>query len=174
MITPGFCKLLALANREGAGNAGGSSRTRRCPGSDIRMMLRRVHLRMSEPKGHQQILFSCVALDLTFAFRSRGNIDANVKSATLALRAKVKSTQASHHRSAERSGIPCANGFTVSFVLAPETGLGCLRVVSAMRWHCRQRDISVGILGPHDFAVREPRPRLEAQPSSIASRAQRP
>jgi hypothetical protein len=24
-------------------------------------------------------------------------------------------------------GIPCASGFTVSFVLAPETGLYCLR-----------------------------------------------
>ena len=90
IITPGFCKSLALVNREGAGNAGGSSRTRRCPGSDIRMMLRRVHLRMSEPKGHQQILSSSVALDLTFATRTRSDTDANVKSATLALRAKVK------------------------------------------------------------------------------------
>jgi hypothetical protein len=49
-----------------------------------------------------------------------------------ALRAKVKSTQASHHRSAERSGIPCAMVVPVSFVLAPETGL----VVSVSSAQC--------------------------------------
>jgi hypothetical protein len=43
---------------------------------------------------------------------------------------------------------------TVSFVLAPETGL-VVSVASAMRQHCRRLDISVGISGPHDFAVRE-------------------
>jgi len=32
---------------------------------------------------------------------------------------------------------PHANGFTVSFVLAPETGLSCLRP-RAMRKHCRE------------------------------------
>jgi len=43
---------------------------------------------------------------------------------------------------------------TVSFVLAPETGLCCLRHLRDAKHH-RKVDISVGISGPHDFAVRE-------------------
>jgi hypothetical protein len=39
-----------------------------CPGSVIRIISRRVRLRMSEPKGHQQISDSSVVLDLTFRF----------------------------------------------------------------------------------------------------------
>jgi len=35
-----------------------------CPGSDIRTMPRRLRLRMSEPKGHQQTWLSRVVLDL--------------------------------------------------------------------------------------------------------------
>ena len=43
------------------------------------------------------------------------------------------------------------NGFTVSFVLSPVTGLFCHR----RRRNCfRQLDASVGASGPHDFAVR--------------------
>jgi hypothetical protein len=44
---------------------------------------------------------------------------------------------------------------TVSFVLASETGL-VVSVIGVMRKHRRQLDISVGISGPHDFAVRGP------------------
>src|SRR6516225_5654106 len=55
-----------------------------CPGSDIRIPSRQVRLRMSEPKGHQQTLDSSVVLDLTFASRTRGDAEANVKSTTLA------------------------------------------------------------------------------------------
>jgi hypothetical protein len=54
------------------------------PGSDIRTMPRQARLRMSEPKGHQQILDSSVDLDLTFVWRTRGNTETNVKSTTLA------------------------------------------------------------------------------------------
>jgi ribonuclease D len=39
---------------------------------------------MSEPKGHQQIFDSGVVLDLTFASQTRGDTEANVKSAALA------------------------------------------------------------------------------------------
>ena len=42
---------------------------------------------------------------------------------------------------------------TAYFVLAPETGLYCLRRRRDAKHH-RQLDISVGISGPHDFAVR--------------------
>ena len=42
---------------------------------------------------------------------------------------------------------------TVSFVLAPETGL-VVSVAAEKRQLLRQLDISVGISGPHDFAVR--------------------
>jgi hypothetical protein len=38
----------------------------------------------SEPKGHQQLYDSSVALDLTFLRMTRGNAARNVKSATLA------------------------------------------------------------------------------------------
>src|SRR5215471_4921549 len=49
-----------------------------CPGSDIRIMSWRVRLRMSEPKGHWQILDSSVVLDLTFASRARSDTEANI------------------------------------------------------------------------------------------------
>jgi hypothetical protein len=43
---------------------------------------------------------------------------------THSLACKVKKhTSFSHHRFAETTGIPCAMVLTVSFVLAPETGL---------------------------------------------------
>jgi hypothetical protein len=40
-----------------------------CPGSE-RIMSRRVGLRMSEPKGHQQARDSSVVSELTFAFKN--------------------------------------------------------------------------------------------------------
>src|SRR5690242_18259594 len=51
-----------------------------CPGSDIRIMSPRIRLRMSEPKGHWLISDSGAVLDLTFAWGTRGNTEANVKS----------------------------------------------------------------------------------------------
>jgi hypothetical protein len=54
------------------------------------------------------------------------------------------------------AGLPCANGFTASFALSPETWLCCLR-----HWHDtkhrRQLDTCLGVSGPHDFAVRSQR-----------------
>jgi hypothetical protein len=43
---------------------------------------------------------------------------------------------------------------TVSFALSSGTGLSCPRRWPQCEKHCRQLDISVGISGPHDFAVR--------------------
>jgi hypothetical protein len=45
---------------------------------------------------------------------------------------------------------------TVSFVLSPVTGLYCHRRRRDAE-HRRQLDISVGMSGPHDFAVRAQR-----------------
>jgi hypothetical protein len=61
---------------------------------------------------------------------------------------------------------------TVSFVLAPETGLCCLRRLRDAKHH-RKVDISVGISGPHDFAVRLLVHSSYAPKASTASRAQR-
>jgi len=62
---------------------------------------------------------------------------------------------------------------TVSFVLFLVIGLSCHHHRRDAKHH-RPLDASVEASEPHDFAVREPRARLKAQPSSIASRAQRP
>jgi hypothetical protein len=40
---------------------------------------------------------------------------------------RIKAHKNSHHRYAERSGIPCAMVLTVSFVFSPGTGLCCPR-----------------------------------------------
>jgi hypothetical protein len=45
---------------------------------------------------------------------------------------------------------------TVSFVISPVTGLSCHR---RQRNRFRQLDTSVGVSGPHDFAVRESLPQ---------------
>ena len=67
--------------------------------------------------------------------------------------AKQKAHELITTGSPKQSGFPCAVVLTVSFVLAPETGL----VVSVGdNASCVAPDISVGISGPHDFAVRSP------------------
>ena len=61
------------------------------------------------------------------------------------------------------------NGFTAYFVLSPVTGLSCHR----HRRNCfHQLDTSVGVSGPHDFAVREtaPRQRTASRPPHPAAR----
>ena len=90
-------------------------------------MARFVRLRMSEPKGHQQIFYSSAASDLTFAWRTRGNTDADVKSAALASRAKVKSTRVSHHRFTGQHRHSLRNGFTAYSALSPMIELCCHR-----------------------------------------------
>jgi hypothetical protein len=58
---------------------------------------------------------------------------------------------------------------TAYFVLATETGLCCLRRQRDAKHH-RQLDISVGISGPHDFAVREMSAFALAPQAATASR----
>jgi hypothetical protein len=53
--------------------------------------------------------------------------------------------------SAGTTGIPCAMVLTVSFVLSPGTGLSCPRYRAD---RSARLDTSVGMPGPHDFAVR--------------------
>jgi hypothetical protein len=56
------------------------------------------------------------------------------------------------------------------FVLSSKTGF-VVSVASAMRKHRHQLDISIGMSGPHDFAVRKSAVRLSApwRPSHPAS-----
>jgi len=60
-----------------------------------------------------------------------------------------------------------AQWFTAYIALSPATGLFCHR----RPWSClHELDTSVGVSGPHDFAVRIRRPRLKAPSASTASR----
>src|ERR1700730_7444806 len=60
-----------------------------------------------------------------------------------------------------------AQWFTAYIALSPATGLFCHR----RPWSClHELDTSVGVSGPHDFAVRVRRPRLKAPSASTASR----
>src|SRR6202049_4908666 len=66
----------------------------------------------------------------------------------------------------ESPGIP-AQWFTAYIALSPATGLFCHR----RPWSClHELDTSVGVSGPHDFAVRVRRPRLKAPSAAAASR----
>jgi hypothetical protein len=85
-----------------------------------------------------------------------------------------KAYERSHRRQAGSDpAFPARLVLTVSFVLSLVIGL-VVTIASAMRKHRRQLDISVEMLGPHDFAVQDLRARLPHKTSSIASRAQRP
>jgi hypothetical protein len=96
-----------------------------------------------------------------------GSRECRAPDAPAALRAKVESTQASHHGHAGSPGIPRAMVLTAYFALSPVTGLSCHR---RRRNLFRQLDASVGASGPHDFAVRKVALSSAAQPASIASR----
>src|ERR1700735_3447476 len=65
----------------------------------------------------------------------------------------VESTRVSHHRFTGTPGLPCAMVLTAYFALSPVTGLVCHRHRRDAKHH-RQLDTSVGVSGPHDFAVR--------------------
>jgi hypothetical protein len=56
-----------------------------------------------------------------------------------------------HTGSAEAIRPSLRNGFTAYFALSPVTGLSCHR---HQRFVTRRLDTSVGVSGPHDFAVR--------------------
>ena len=85
----------------------------------------------------------------------RGRRECRALGAPAALRAKIKSTQASHHghtgdiRHSPRNGF---NGFLRG--LPGEPGL-LPPSQATMRKHCCLLDTSVGVSGRHDFAVRD-------------------
>jgi hypothetical protein len=81
----------------------------------------------------------------------RGRGECRVPIAPAALRAKVESTQASHHGRTGTPGIPARSGFNGYSALSPVIGLVCHR-----RWRdCfHQLDAGVEASGPHVFAAR--------------------
>jgi hypothetical protein len=73
---------------------------------------------------------------------------------THSLACKVKKhTSFSHHRFAETTGIPCAMVLRFPSCSPRRPGF-IVSVIGVTRERHRQLDISVGISGPHDFAVR--------------------
>jgi hypothetical protein len=80
-----------------------------------------------------------------------------------------KTRTSSHRRFAETFRHSPRDGFTVSFVLSQETGLCCL--LHLRESSSRKLDISVGMPGPHDFAVRVDALRLSRANASIAFHA---
>jgi hypothetical protein len=73
------------------------------------------------------------------------------RNAPAALRANEESTQASHHRYAETSGIPCT---TVYGLWRALPGVPGLIAPVTLRNVLAKLDLSVGRPGPHAFAVR--------------------
>src|SRR5215475_7152112 len=69
---------------------------------------------MSEPKGHWQEYDSSAVLDLTFAMRTRGNTEANVKSTALAGRRCPEATFTSSAPASPLPIAPCCNEFSIS------------------------------------------------------------
>ena len=92
--------------------------------------------------------------------------------APAASRAVESSTRVSHHRSTERTGIPCAMVLTAYFALSRVTGLFCHPRPAE---HSTELDASVGASGPHDFTVRFSivRPAHFHVPDAAASTASR-
>jgi hypothetical protein len=85
--------------------------------------------------------------------KNRGRRESRVPVAPAAACAVVESTRVSHHRSTGTPGLPCAMVLTAYSALSPVTGLVCHRRQRDAKHH-RQLDTSVGVSGPHDFAVR--------------------
>ena len=91
---------------------------------------------------------------------------------TLHPRSRVQKMHKEAHTSIQvqrrQSDIPCAMVLTVSFVLSSVTGLCChRRSREALASH--ELDTSVGVSGPHDFAVRDTGVRLSPLSASTAS-----
>jgi hypothetical protein len=83
--------------------------------------------------------------------------------------ANEKAHKRSHCGHAGTPGIPRGDGFTVSFVVSPETGF-VASVPGVKRQLHRQVDTSIGVPGRYDFAVRKPRRSSFGGLASIASR----
>jgi hypothetical protein len=114
---------------------------------------------MSEPKGHQQISYSSVALDLTFASVDSRPYCRECQIRHTSLGCKNKSTPSkSTTVTPETSGIPRAMVLTASFVLSPVIGL--VATVPAQCEALSRVSIGVEMPGPHGFAVRNTRIRL--------------
>jgi hypothetical protein len=79
-----------------------------------------------------------------------------------------KKARGRHHRFTGFNRHSLHNGFTVSFVLSPVTGL--IATVIPEKLASQELDASIGASGPHDFAVRVSAVRLRAPLASIASR----
>src|ERR1700682_2366157 len=82
---------------------------------------------------------------------NRGRREDRVRAAPAVSRAIVQNKTAHEHTgSAETLRPSLRNGFTAYTILSPATGLSCHR----RRRNCFHRlDHSVGVSGPHDFAV---------------------
>jgi hypothetical protein len=89
----------------------------------------------------------------------RGRRECRVHDAPIASCAMKKAHERSHYRCTEINRHSLRDGFTVSFVLFPGTGL----VVPVVRRVLHDLGASVGAPEPHDFAVRNMR-RSSAAP----------
>jgi hypothetical protein len=103
--------------------------------------------------------------------KEEGAGNAGCVSAPAALRAKIKSTQASHHRFAETFRHSPRNGFNGFLRALPGDRAFLPPLQVAMRKHRHPLDVSVETSGPHDFTVRHHVVRLFDIAASIASRA---
>jgi hypothetical protein len=109
---------------------------------------------MPEPKGHQQILNSSVVWiwpsheELAATLMRRPNPPHYPRAQ------KTKAHELVTTGSPKHSGIPCANGFDGFLRARPGDRALLSPSSSAMRSIVTKLDISVGISGPHDFAVR--------------------
>ena len=84
--------------------------------------------------------------------KSRGRRECRVLDAPAASHADEESMRVSHHRYAERSGIPRAMVLRLIAGSPRRPGFDCLRRLKAIAFRL---DPSVGGPGPHAFAVRE-------------------
>jgi len=98
-----------------------------------------------------------------------GSRECRALDAPAALRAKVESTQASHHGHAGNTRHSPRNGFNGCSALSLVTGLSCHHRRRDAKHH-RQLDTSVGVSGPHGLAVRKISAFVNALLASIASR----
>jgi hypothetical protein len=98
----------------------------------------------------------------------RGRRECRALDAPAALRAKVESTQASHHGHAGNTRHSPRNGFNGFLRALP--GDRAFLPPSPVKIAFHQLDASVGASGPHDFAVRKIALSSAAPPASTASR----
>jgi hypothetical protein len=100
----------------------------------------------------------------------RGRREGRVQAAPMA---RHKKAGGSHHRFGRTTGLPCATVLTVSFVLPGDRAFLPRRSRASQ---ARELSISVGMPGPHDFAVRVriSRPRKDCAPTCRVHRIPHP